>query len=172
MFRTVFPALALVAMTALSAASAAAQGSAPPDSVHFYGLTPNSAIAAGVVIPADRAVVWTSGTVPPLFNERADPGTRERYGDTRIQATGILGRVEDQLRDLGLTMADVVYIRAYLVPDPETGRIDTQGWNEAYSRYFGTQANPTRPARSTVGVVALVDPDWLIELEVFAAYPP
>src|SRR5690606_28646946 len=134
----------------------------PPDSVRFYGLSPNSAIAAGVVIPADRAVVWTSGTVPPLFNERADPGTRERYGDTQIQATGILGRIGEQLRELGLSMADVVYVRAYLVPDPQTGGIDTQGWNEAFSRYFGTQANPTRPARSTVGVVALVDSDWLI----------
>lgn len=174
MSRFIVPALVfvLVGAATVTPERAAAQGTEPPDSVHFYGLTPNSAIAAGVVIPADRAVVWTSGTVPPLFNERADPGTRERYGDTRIQATGILGRIEEQLRDLGLSMRDVVYVRAYLVPDPATGTIDTQGWNEAFARYFGTQDNPTRPARSTVGVVALVNPDWLIELEVFAAFPP
>jgi enamine deaminase RidA (YjgF/YER057c/UK114 family) len=83
----------------------------------------------------------------------------------------VLNRIEDQLRGLGLTMRDVVYLRVYLVPDPITGRIDADGWNEAYAGYFGTAANPRRPARSTVGVVALVDPDWLIEIEAFAVYP-
>ncbi len=172
MFRSITSLVAVLAATTILANSSSAQGVEAPDSVLFYGLTPNSAIAAGVVIPADRAVVWTSGTVPPLFNERAEPGTRERYGDTQIQASGILGRIEEQLRELDLSMRDVVYIRAYLVPDPETGRIDTAGWNEAYARYFGTASNPTRPARSTVGVVALVNSDWLIEIEAFAAYPP
>lgn len=143
----------------------------PPDSVQFYGLTDNSPIAGGVVLPAGRAVVWTSGTGPPLFNERAEPGTRERFGDTKIQAQGILRRIEQQLTDLGLSLADVVYVRAYLVPDPQTGSIDAEGWNAAFREFFGTATNPTRPARSTVGVTALVNPDWLIELEAFAVYP-
>jgi enamine deaminase RidA (YjgF/YER057c/UK114 family) len=142
-----------------------------PDSVLLYGLTPQATIAGGVVIPAGRAVVWTSGTVPPVFNERAAAGTRERFGDTKIQAAGVLMRIEDDLRELGLSMRDVVYLRAYLVPDPQTGRIDSQGWNEAYREVFGTDRNPTRPARSTVGVTALVNPDWLIEIEAFAVYP-
>jgi enamine deaminase RidA (YjgF/YER057c/UK114 family) len=155
----------------LGAGGVVAQEPVAPDSVHYYGLTPRSVIAGGVVIPPGRAVVWTSGTVPPLFNERAQAGTRERYGDTKIQAAGVLGRIEEQLRELGLTMRDVIYLRAYLVPDPETGQIDSQGWNEAYGEYFGTGTNPTRPARSTVGVTALVNPDWLIEIEAFAVYP-
>lgn len=162
---------ALLAAGLLAAYAVPLTGQTPPDSVQFYGLTPSSAIAAGVVIPENRAVVWTSGTVPPIFNERAAAGTRERYGDTRIQASGILGRIEEQLRGLGLSMRDVVYLRAYLVPDPETGAIDIRGWNEAFAEYFGTAENPTRPARSTVGVVALVNPDWLIEIEAFAVYP-
>jgi enamine deaminase RidA (YjgF/YER057c/UK114 family) len=158
------------------AAPLAGQQPAPPvtpqpDSVRFYGVGAGSGIAAGVVIPPGRAVVWTSGTVPPVFNDRAEAGTRERYGDTKIQAAGILGRIEDQLRELGLTMGDVIYLRAYLVPDPQSGGIDAEGWNEAFAGYFGTEANPTRPARSTVGVVALVNPDWLIEIEAFAVYP-
>lgn len=153
------------------AAPAAAQDAHPPDGVHFYGLTEASSIAGGVVIPADRAVVWTSGTVPPVFNERAEPGTRERYGDTKIQAVGVLRRIEEQLEGLGLSLADVVYLRAYLVPDPMTGELDVRGWNEAYAESFGTAANPTRPARSTVGVSALVNRDWLVEIEAFAVYP-
>jgi enamine deaminase RidA (YjgF/YER057c/UK114 family) len=162
---------ALVAVLALYSAPALAQTAMPPDSVHFYGLTPRSTIAGGVVIPANRAYVWTSGTVPPVFNERAEAGTRERFGDTKIQAAGTLRRIEEQLEGVGLSLRDVVYLRAYLVPDPRTGRIDTQGWNEAYGEFFGNPANPTRPARSTVGVVELVNPDWLIEIEAFAVYP-
>lgn len=161
---------ALVGLIAI-AAPAATQDAYPPDSVHFYGLSEASSIAAGVVIPAGRAVVWTSGTVPPVFNERAEPGTRERYGDTKIQAVGVLRRIEEQLEALGLSLADVVYLRTYLVPDPMTGELDVQGWNEAYAESFGTAANPTRPARSTVGVSALVNRDWLVEIEAFAVYP-
>lgn len=170
-FRPAAIALGLLAIGGTLAAPAAAQDAVAPDSVHYYGLGPRSLLAGGVVIPADRAVVWTSGTVPPVFNERAEAGTRERYGDTKIQAAGTLRRIEEQLQGLGLSLRDVVYIRAYLVADPQTGSIDTQGWNEAYAEFFGTASNPTRPARSTVGVAALVNPDWLIEIEAFAAYP-
>jgi len=160
-----------VVALALHATRIHAQQASPPDSVHFYGLTPGSAIAGGVVIPANRAYLWTSGTVPPVFNERAEAGTRERFGDTKIQAAGTLRRIAEQLQEQGLSMRDVVYLRAYLVPDPQTGQIDTRGWNEAYGEFFGTPTNPTRPARSTVGVAALVNPDWLIEIEAVAVFP-
>ena len=163
--------LALGISTYAAPRPAEAQQASAPDSVEFYGLSERSTIAGGVVIPAGRAVVWTSGTVPPVFNERAEAGTRERFGDTKIQAEGILTRIEAQLSDLGLSLRDVVYVRAYLVADPATGAIDTAVWNLAFSQYFGTTGNPTRPARSTVGVSALVNPDWLVELEAFAVYP-
>jgi len=61
---------------------------------------------------------------------------------------------------------------AYLVPDPlKDGRIDLAGWNTAYGNIFGTAAMPVKPARSTVGVVALGNPEWLIEVEAVAVYP-
>jgi hypothetical protein len=64
------------------------------------------------------------------------------------------------------------YLRAYLVPDPTKGsRIDMEGWTAAYGEVFGTAANPTKPARSTVGVSALVNADWLIEIEAVAVFP-
>ena len=69
-------------------------------------------------------------------------------------------------------MKDVVYLRAYLVPDKEKGAvIDMDGWSKAYGEVFGTATNPTKPARSTVGVAALVAPEWLIEIEAFAVFP-
>ncbi|HEY6509452.1 MAG TPA: RidA family protein, partial [Vicinamibacterales bacterium] len=116
--------------------------------------------------------VWVSGTTPPVLKADAPAGSRDRFGDTKTQAAGILKTIEGQLAPLGLSMKDVVYIRAYLVADPAAGgKIDVAGWNAAYQAVFGTAANPTKTARSTVGVSALVNPDWLIEIEAFAVFP-
>ena len=157
--------------TLVCLASAAAGAQTAPDEVTFYG-NPQSPISGGVVIPAGRASVWTSGTVPGVADQNAERGTRARYGDTYTQAASILGRIEGQLKEQGLSMKDVAYIRAYLVPDPENdGRIDMQGWSKAFGEVFGTEANPTKPARSTVGVAALVVADWFIEIEAFAIFP-
>jgi enamine deaminase RidA (YjgF/YER057c/UK114 family) len=151
--------------------AAAAPASGPPAEVTFYG-NPTAAISSGVVIPAGRASVWVSGTTPPVLKADAPAGSPERFGDTRTQAAGILKTIETQLAARGLTMKDVVYIRAYLVPDPQKDKkIDLAGWNAAYGDVFGTAANPTKTARSTVGVLALVNPDWLIEIEAFAVFP-
>lgn len=154
------------------AASLAVTFAARPDTVRFYG-NPGSPISAGVVIPAGAASVWTSGTVPPVADPAAPATDRARFGDTRTQAAGVLEAIEDQLAAQGLTMKDVVYLRAYLVADPaKGGRIDMEGWSEAYKAVFGTAQNPTKPARSTVGVAALVNPGWLIEIEAVAVFPP
>jgi enamine deaminase RidA (YjgF/YER057c/UK114 family) len=142
-----------------------------PKEVTFYG-NPAGTISSGVVIPAGRASMWISGTTPPVLKADAPAGSRERFGDTKTQATGIFRTLEKQLGAQGLTMKDVVYTRAYLVGDPAMqGKLDTAGWNDAYREVFGTAANPTKTARSTVGVAALVNPDWLIEIEAFAVFP-
>ena len=160
----------VMAFVVMFSATAGAQQK-PSDQVTFYG-NPNSPIASGVVIPPNRALVWTSGTTPGVADANAKPGSRARFGDTRTQATSILKNIAGQLEKQGLTMKDVVYLRAYLVPDPTKGnRIDMEGWSAAYGEVFGTAANPTKPARSTVGVVALVNTDWLIEIEAFAVKP-
>jgi enamine deaminase RidA (YjgF/YER057c/UK114 family) len=161
----------LVAALVLVLAPALAFAQDAPTVVTYYG-SPQSAISSGVIIPAGRAVVWTSGTTPAVADSTAKPGSRARFGDTRTQATSILKNIQGQLEKQGLSMRDVVYLRAYLVPDPENNnRIDMTGWSAAYGEFFGTAANPTKPARSTVGVTALVNADWLIEIEAFAAYP-
>jgi enamine deaminase RidA (YjgF/YER057c/UK114 family) len=138
--------------------------------VKFYG-SPTSPISSGVIIPPGMAQIWVSGTTPPVLKAEAPAGSREKYGDTKAQASGILKNIEAQLKAQGLTMKDVVYLRAYLVPDPaKEGKIDLAGWNAAYSEVFGTAANPTKTARSTVGVTALVNADFLIEIEAFAVF--
>jgi enamine deaminase RidA (YjgF/YER057c/UK114 family) len=164
-------ALMMISPVAFAQQPAAPPAPGPPAEVTFYG-NPTAAISSGVVIPAGRASVWISGTTPPVIKADAPAGSPERFGDTRTQAAGILKTIETQLTARGLTMKDVVYIRAYLVPDAaKEKKIDLAGWNAAYGEVFGTAANPTKTARSTVGVLALVNPDWLIEIEAFAVYP-
>jgi enamine deaminase RidA (YjgF/YER057c/UK114 family) len=162
-------AVSLVAAAVLTTASWAQGG--PPSTVTFTG--GRGVISNTVAIPANAAIVWTSGTVPSIADREAPAGSRARYGDTKTQAISVLTAIEARLKEHGLGMKDVVYLRAYLVPDKEKGgTIDTQGWNDAYGQFFNNATNPTKPARSTVGVAALVSPDWLVEVEAFAVFPP
>lgn len=162
-------AVVAIALTSLVRAQEPAKA-APPADVTFYGA--GGPISAGVVVPSGRATLFTSGTVPAVQNKDAKPGDRSRYGDTKTQATSILQKIEEQLKAQGLTMKDVVYLRAYLVPDPTKGnKMDFAGWSEAYGAFFSNKDNPVRPARSTVAVAGLVDSDWLIEIEAVAVFP-
>ncbi|MFN8582404.1 MAG: RidA family protein [Gemmatimonadaceae bacterium] len=142
----------------------------PPTKVEFSG-TGQSPISSGVAIPAGAAWYWTSGTVPNVADASAPAGSRARYGDTKTQAISALKAVEERLKERGLSMKDVVFIRAYLVQDKEKGAVDFAGWNEAYGMFFNNATNPTKVARSTVAVAGLVSSEWLIEIEAAAVYP-
>lgn len=142
----------------------------PVHEVEFYG-NPSSTISGGVSVPAGSSYLYTSGTTPPVLNKDG-ASVYERYGDTKTQAKGVLKNIENQLKEKGLTMNDVIYLRAYLVADPnKDNKFDFKGWNEAYAEYFNNEANPVKTARSTVGVAGLVSEDWLIEVEAVAVYP-
>jgi enamine deaminase RidA (YjgF/YER057c/UK114 family) len=159
----------LAAVVVLAPVFAHAQGA--PTTVTFTG-APQAQISSNVAIPAGKAVVWTSGTVPSMADRNAPAGSRERYGDTKTQGISILKTIETQLKEKGLSLKDVVYLRVYVVADKAKNNApDFQGWFDAYAQFFGTAENPTKPARSTVAVAGLVNADWLIEIEAFAAYP-
>ncbi|MPY15450.1 RidA family protein [Paenibacillus glucanolyticus] len=136
----------------------------------FYG-SPTSSISSGVIVPEGSSYLYTSGTVPPMLNKDGK-SVYERYGDTKTQGIGILKEIEKQLKEQGLTMKDVVYLRVYLTPDAaKNGSVDYTGWFDAYGQFFNTKENPVKPARSTVGVASLVNSDWLIEIEAVAVFP-
>jgi len=161
----------IVAAALSTTLSMSAEAQGPPSKVTFTGGRGN--ISNTVAIPANAAVVWTSGTVPSAADPNAPAGSRARFGDTKTQAISVLTAIAARLKEHGLGMKDVIYLRAYLVPDKEKGgAIDSQGWNEAYGQFFNNATNPVKPARSTVGVVALVNADWLVEVEAFAVHPP
>jgi enamine deaminase RidA (YjgF/YER057c/UK114 family) len=61
----------------------------------------------------------------------------------------------------------------FLVGDPEMGgRMDFGGFMKAYTRYFGTEEQPNKPARSAVQIAGLAGgPNMLVEIEVVIARP-
>ena len=153
----------------LSATFTYAQRPTSDDQVIYRG-NPASPISASVTIPENKQYYLSSGTVAHIADSAAAPGTRDRYGDTKKQAISILKRLQQGLAEQGLDLGNVVFLRVYVAPDPLTGKPDFQGWFDAYGQYFGTEANPLRPARSTIGIAQLVNPDLLIEIEIVAVY--
>ena len=65
-------------------------------------------------------------------------------------------------------MKDVVKMTVFLGPDPKTGKLDFAGMQSEYVKFFGTAAQPNKPARSAFQVAALAAPWALLEIEVIA----
>jgi enamine deaminase RidA (YjgF/YER057c/UK114 family) len=135
-----------------------------------YRGNPSSAISSSVTIPAGKKYFYSSGTLGPIVDSTAVAGKRERYGDTKTQAIGILEKFKSDLGKEGLTLGSIVFMRVYVAPDTQTGKPDFQGWFDAYAQYFGTKENPVKPARSTIGIAQLVNTDRFIEIEIVAVY--
>lgn len=131
-----------------------------------------SPIAASVEVAPGSRLVYVSGTVPDPVDANAAPGSVERYGDTAAQTRSILRKIRMQLALHGLGLGDVVMMRVFLVAPPGQQRMDFAGMMSAYREAFGTADQPNRPARSTMQVAGLVDPGWLVEIEVTAAAAP
>jgi enamine deaminase RidA (YjgF/YER057c/UK114 family) len=155
------PALCLLAV-GLAAAPVAAEAPkrmGPPD----------SPIAASVEVPAGSRLVYVSGQVPDVVNAAAAEGDVARFGDTETQTRSVIKKIEGVLKQHGLGLGDVVMMRVFLVAPPGQPRMDFAGMMKAYREFFGTAAQPNKPARSTMQVAGLVDPGWLVEIEATAA---
>ena len=162
----------LFAPPILAAAALAAMGAVPASAqVKFIGL-PTAAISRAVVVPAGYDMVYVSGITPPALNAGAPAGTPPEFGDTKTQTIGIFKQIEEILKGEGLTLGDVVMMRVLLVGDPaKGGKMDFAGMMEGYKQFFGTEAQPNKPARITSQVASLVAPGMLAEIEVQAARP-
>jgi enamine deaminase RidA (YjgF/YER057c/UK114 family) len=130
----------------------------------------NFPIASSVLVPAGTELVFLSGTLADPAKPDAPVGSAERMGDTETQVSSVLGKLEQELAASGLAMSDVIKMNVFLVGDPaKGGSMDFEGLMKAYSRHFGTAAQPNLPARTTVQVAALPIPGALVEIEVVAA---
>jgi len=161
----------LAAAALLPTASPSASAAEPPAPIQRLR-PPGSTfpIASAVEVPAGRALVFVSGTVPPVVDEKAERGSLAAYGDTRTQTQGVLKAIERQLQSQGLGLGDVVKMQVFLVGDPaKGGKMDFDGFMAAYREFYGTATQPNLPARSVMQVAGLVVPGWLVEIEVIAA---
>lgn len=131
-------------------------------------------IAQAVTLPPNATIHFISGQVPPVVDKAANPDSVAAYGDTKMQTMGVLKRIDDILKSMNLTMADIVKMQVFLVGDPgKGGRADVKGFMEAYTQFFGASAQPSPqpnlPARAVMQVAGLNSPGWLVEIEVVAA---
>jgi enamine deaminase RidA (YjgF/YER057c/UK114 family) len=126
-------------------------------------------IASSVAVRGNGQMVYVSGQVPDLADPKAAPGSLQRYGDTEAQTRSVLAKVEKALSAQGLSIGDVVMMRVFLVAPRGQPRMDFAGMMRAYREKFGTAQQPNKPARTTVQIAGLYDPDFLVEIEVTAA---
>jgi enamine deaminase RidA (YjgF/YER057c/UK114 family) len=144
--------------------------SATAQAANLHVGPPTAAISQAVKVPVGSETLYVSGITPPALNAGAPAGTPAEFGDTKTQTLGIFKRMEEILKAQGYGFGDVVMMRVYLTGDPaKGGKMDFAGMMEAYTQYFGTAAQPNKPARATVQVAALVAPGMLAEIEVQAA---
>lgn len=130
-----------------------------------------SPISASAEAPAGSRIVWVSGTVPDVADPAAPAGSVQRFGDTAAQTRSILRKIDRQLAQHEMSLGDIVMMRVFLVAPPGQARMDFAGMMTAYREFFGTAAQPNKPARSTLQAAGLVDPGWLVEIEATAAGP-
>jgi enamine deaminase RidA (YjgF/YER057c/UK114 family) len=129
---------------------------------------PNSSfpIAQSVEVRGNVTTYYISGQVPPVIDKDADPKTPQAYGDVTKQTVGVLTRMEGILTRLGLGMGDVVKLQVFLVHTPQAP-MDFKAFMTGYTQFFGGD-QPKLPARSVVGVAALANPGFLVEIEAIA----
>ena len=105
----------------------------------------------------------------------ADPNAAQYspayWGDTETQTRAALKKIDAALREMKLTMADVVKLQAFVVAPAGAPAADLAGFNRGYSAYFGANSQGKLPARTAVQVAALGHPGVLIEIEVMAVRP-
>ena len=129
-------------------------------------------ISQAVEITADTTLIYHSGTLPNPANRDADPNSREFWGDTEAQANSVFENMATSFEKLGVGFGDIVKMTVFLVGDPEMdGRMDFGGFMNAYSKHFGTEAQPNKPARSAIQIAALARPNVFVEVEVVIARP-
>ena len=145
----------------------AAAGSMPAAAQVKHIQTKESGIATGVWV---GDMLYLSGQLPtPMTPGDRERGTPAVYGNTQAQSESTFAKIEGLLKEQGLTMGNAVMMRVYMAADPAMGNtLDFAGMNVAYAKYFGTAAQPNKPARSTFQVAALVAASALVEIEVQA----
>jgi len=105
----------------------------------------------------DGDFIFVSG-MPPV-----DAHGRTVEGDVTSQTRRVLDNIKAILEDAGASMPDIVRTTLFY-----THREDYAAIDAVYREYFGG----TAPSRSAVIVAGLVRPEWRVEIDAIASYPP
>ncbi|MEM6748404.1 MAG: RidA family protein [Pseudomonadota bacterium] len=156
---------------ALALSACGGGGSSPPTGEITRNPIPGSdfPISQSVLVTAGSDLLFVSGAVPPAIVEGGSPMDISTYGDTETQTVNVLTAISGRLESAGYSLGDVVMMRAYLVADPMTDRMDFEGFMAGYTQFFGTDEQPNLPSRSAIEIAGLAAPGWLVEIEVVAA---
>ena len=119
---------------------------------------PDGDFSQCTVVPAGARLLFVSGQVP-----RDIDGRTVGVGDMRAQAEQVFGNLRAVLDSHGATFEHVVKATLFVT------RMDLAHEVTAVRRRF---YGDSRPASTFVGVTALDEPDWWLEVEVIAALPP
>jgi 2-iminobutanoate/2-iminopropanoate deaminase len=128
-------------------------------------------LAAAKVAPGTEMLFLSGQLASPIDPAKAgQPNlTIEDFGDTKTQTISVMNKIKALLEAQGYTMADVIKMTLFVAADPKLGKLDFMGANAGFKQFFGTPENPGTVARSTFQVAALVQPQFLIEIEATAA---
>jgi len=131
--------------------------------------SPTAAYAKSVVIPQGYETIRLPGIVADPLN----PGSAAaaQYGDTERQTANIFAKIAATLAELGIDEGDVVAMTIYLVPPAGSTVMDFDGMMRSYTKHYGGETQPNRPARTTVAVVGVPGIGRLAEIEVTAVRP-
>jgi len=171
-FRACRTSLFALTVAGVAALSGCATNRAPegPAVVRLPLVGSDFPISAAVTVRHDADTYFLSGALPPVINKDAPKGSVEAYGNMQTQTVNVLKSLQETLGRLGLGMGDVVKMTVFMVGDPtQGGKLDFAGLMAGYTQFFGTAAQPNKPARSAMQVAALVVPGPLLEIEVVAA---
>ena len=118
----------------------------------------------------DDGMYWTAGMTAPVI--KADASPDENRGDMFTQSHNTLARLKESLADAGLTLSDIVLVRAFLGPDKK-GKFDFEAWNRAYNDFFKEEKS-NKPPLTTATTPAFAGRGALIEIEFVASFaePP
>ena len=166
--KTITGALAML----LAAWAAPLAGSARAADAVIRQNVPTFPIAATIEVPPGYSTIYVSGMGADVADKSAKAMTLAAYGDTETQTRSALTKIGNTLAGLHLTMGDVVQMHVYIAADPKLGHLDFPGLMKAYKEFFGTVGQPNLPTRSAFQVAALVNPGWLVEIEVQAVRKP
>ena len=118
---------------------------------------PSRPFSLGVIAEPPGRLLFVSGQAATDEN-----GKVVGKGDVKTQTRRVLEKIKNIIEAAGGTVKDIVSVTVFL-----TNMQDYQAMNEVRREFFGGEF----PSSTAIGVTALVNPDFLVEINAVAMIP-